>query len=391
MKGSDGAIIRPKRISFTQKILDEGWIQELIRANPEILPVDEVESVFSPPISVGREVPTKVGFIDNLYLSPQGYLTIVETKLWRNPEARREVVGQIIDYAKEISKWSFKELEEQVGSYNQKYRNTNLGVVKTLEQDQAEDFDEPTLIETISRNIRQGRFLLLIVGDGIRESVEDMVEFLAQTPQLQFTLALIELQIYELDQNQNKSFLIIPQIVTRTREITRAIVKIEAKEIKDIQVDIDEDNILPPKEKFFVTLGKSVKPELVNFARSIIDDLEGLGCIVEWHSASYVIKLPDPGGSRINFSLISVYNWGAIFVGSLADQLNRAGLPKQIGLDYTKNTASLFNYEVSEKDPGFWSWKNRVELSQLQEKYDEFRAELQQTINKIRKASNEEI
>jgi hypothetical protein len=125
-----------------------------------------------------------------------------------------------------------------------------------------------------------------------------------------------------------------------------------------LAVDIDEDNIFPPEEKFFVTLGESVKPELVNFARSIIDDLEGLGCIVEWHSASYVIKFPDPGGSRINFSLISVYNWGAIFVGSLTDQLNRAGLPKQIGLDYTKITASLFNYEVSEKDPGFWSWKN---------------------------------
>jgi hypothetical protein len=118
LQASDGLIIQPKRVSFTQKTFDENRIQELICAHPEILPVNEIEPIFSPLISIGREVPTKAGFIDNLYLSPQGYLTIVETKLWRNPEARREVVGQIIYYAKDISKWSFKELEDQVRVYS---------------------------------------------------------------------------------------------------------------------------------------------------------------------------------------------------------------------------------------------------------------------------------
>ena len=57
---------------------------------------------FSPPRTVGREVLTAAGLIDVLYVSPAGLVTIVETKLWRNPEARREVVGQILDYAKEL-------------------------------------------------------------------------------------------------------------------------------------------------------------------------------------------------------------------------------------------------------------------------------------------------
>jgi len=85
---------------------------------PHSSKIGSTESVFSPLISIGREVPTNAGSIDNLYLSSQGYLILVETKLWRNPEARREVVGQIIDYAKEISKWSFKQLEDQVRSYS---------------------------------------------------------------------------------------------------------------------------------------------------------------------------------------------------------------------------------------------------------------------------------
>ncbi|MEA2045927.1 MAG: hypothetical protein U9N48_05320 [Euryarchaeota archaeon] len=103
----------------------------------------EIEPAFAPLLSVGREVATDVGSIDNLYLSAQGYLTIVETKLWRNPEARREVVGQIIDYAKEISRWSFEELENRVRGYNQRYRGSNLGIIDTIRLiEQIEEADD---------------------------------------------------------------------------------------------------------------------------------------------------------------------------------------------------------------------------------------------------------
>jgi hypothetical protein len=37
---------------------------------------------------------------------------VVETKLWRNPEAHRSVVAQIIDYAKDLSKMSFEDFCE---------------------------------------------------------------------------------------------------------------------------------------------------------------------------------------------------------------------------------------------------------------------------------------
>ena len=91
------------RIPFTEKEFQEDWIQEFITNQPDIIPVNEIEPSFSPIIPIGKEVKTASGYIDNLFISPSGYLTIVETKLWRNPEARREVVGQIIDYTKEIN------------------------------------------------------------------------------------------------------------------------------------------------------------------------------------------------------------------------------------------------------------------------------------------------
>jgi len=130
----DGSISRPKRLSFTQRKLEEGWLQDLIENNPDLLPVSEIEPAFSPLVSVGREVSTVSGSIDNLFLSPQGYLTIAETKLWRNPEARREVVGQLVDYAKDISQWSFTELEGKVRNYNTRRRQRNDGIIESLRQ-----------------------------------------------------------------------------------------------------------------------------------------------------------------------------------------------------------------------------------------------------------------
>lgn len=191
---SDDEVKALRRMVLTTRHFDEGWIQELIRKSPNILPVEEIAPVFWPLASIGREVPTNAGPIDNLFISPSGYLTLVETKLWRNPEARREVVGQIIDYAKELTRWSFSDLDQRVRTYNQKYENTNMGVIDSLRtMESIDDFEEAALVDTITRNMRQGNFLLLIVGDGIRESVEELADFMQSFTNLHFALALVEL------------------------------------------------------------------------------------------------------------------------------------------------------------------------------------------------------
>jgi len=151
------AINKLKRISFTEKLFQENFLQNLIRENPEILPIAEIEPSFSPPISVGCEVESgSSGPMDNLLLSPQGNLTIVETKLWRNPEARREVVGQIIDYAKDVSKWTFEDLDKRVRDYQKQYYQSDEGVIEILKKQ--EDIDEseiPIIIDNISRNLQK--------------------------------------------------------------------------------------------------------------------------------------------------------------------------------------------------------------------------------------------
>jgi hypothetical protein len=56
----------------------------------------------------------RTGALDNLFVTPNGGLTLVEAKLWRNPEARRTVVAQTMEYAASVFRLSFQELESSV-------------------------------------------------------------------------------------------------------------------------------------------------------------------------------------------------------------------------------------------------------------------------------------
>ena len=393
----DGSTNKIRRVSFTENMFQEGWLQDLIEDNPELLPVAEIEPAFTPMVSVGREVTTQSGYIDNLFLSPQGNLTVVEAKLWRNPEARREVVGQIIDYAKDVSRWTFEELESKVRDYNLRYRKSNSGILDSLRLiEDIEESEEQIIVDAITRNLQRGRFLLLVVGDGIRESVETMADFLQQTPQLHFTLALVELQVYELVEEGEKQLLVMPQVVARTREITRAVVRVEGKAIESVQVTVDtkiETGEKPQRrgtlteDEFFERLKQNVTSEDIEFTGRLIKDMQELGCVIDWKQGSFVVKLPDPGESGQKLSLLVVPTDGRTYLrAELGNQLRSLGLPEQISFDYARESSKLFdNCRESEKHPGDWS--RPVNLSELREQYTEFVSVLQTTLDRIREAS----
>jgi len=49
--------------------------------------------------AVAREVALDAGYVDLLGVTPDGDITLIESKLKANPEIRRHVVGQILAYA----------------------------------------------------------------------------------------------------------------------------------------------------------------------------------------------------------------------------------------------------------------------------------------------------
>lgn len=144
---------RLERVPLTKGEFQEEWMQKLLQHSPQLLPVAEIDAIYAPLICIGREIATAAGYIDNLFISPKGYITIVETKLWRNPEARREVVGQIIDYAKELKQFSYERLNDSVRSYNQTYMGKDQGVFDMLVENKLINVEDETLfVDLVEKN-----------------------------------------------------------------------------------------------------------------------------------------------------------------------------------------------------------------------------------------------
>lgn len=214
---SDDGIKQLQRTPLSSKTFKELWLQELLEKSPETLPTGYVDNIFAPLIFVAREVEVESGYIDNLYISAKGYIVIVETKLWRNPESKRQVVGQILDYAKDVSTWNYEKLDSVYKEYN---KGKTL-FSQMIEKGFYEAEDESYFIDVVEKNIQTSRFLLMVVGDGIREDVEKMAEFLNSSVSMQFQFALCELEVYELKDGER---LIVPQLTTKTKVITRTLV-----------------------------------------------------------------------------------------------------------------------------------------------------------------------
>ena len=172
--------------------VSEAFIRDLVHQHPVCLAITEIDAMFSGTVSICTELNTPAGPIDVFMVTPSGLPVLVECKLWRNPEARREVVSQILDYGKELSRWSSADLQREVSNRLKREGNPLLDMVRAVDP----AVDEQRFHDALTANLRRGRFLLLIVGDGIREGVEAIAEYLRVHAGLHFSLGLVELPIY---------------------------------------------------------------------------------------------------------------------------------------------------------------------------------------------------
>lgn len=213
---------------------DEAFIQKLAFDFPDCLPITEIDRAYENLIPVCMELSTPVGRLDILYVTPKGHLVIVEAKLWRNPEARRKVMGQLLDYAKELSKWKYEDLQREVSRATSRKGNVLYDLVK-------KDYpltDESDFVDEVSKSLRKGRFLLLVLGDGIREGAAGIAEFIEDVGHLEFTFGMVELGLFSTPQN---GILIQPRTLVKTVIVKRFVVTTDLPNI-DISSDDESDN-----------------------------------------------------------------------------------------------------------------------------------------------------
>ena len=183
---------RPMRQGFYGETL-EAALQRLLQEHPEVIPgnqmvADDEESPCF--LLLKREAPVGAWSLDHLFIDQFGVPTLVECKLLENREARREVVGQIVEYAANARmEWSDGRLRE-LANTNWSFAGNELD--ERLESELGVD-DVDAFWQKVDANLEVGRIRLIIAGDHIHTSVQRMIEYL--------NIEMRNTEIYGLEMN----------------------------------------------------------------------------------------------------------------------------------------------------------------------------------------------
>lgn len=218
--GSATALTRGSLSAGSEGSHDEKWLQGLLFDHPELIPIDAFEPGADKVLKLCRELPLpRAGgsvFLDMIAVTKTGRLVLIECKLWRNPQARREVIAQIAEYAALLRKWNFTDLTERL---RQREGWTGQNPIYNAAKKLWPDVSEADLVDGISRSLATGDFILLIVGDGIRSDLHAIADHLSGSGLAR--LGLVEIQLWNDDKGRT---LVVPRVAMQTEIIKHRII-----------------------------------------------------------------------------------------------------------------------------------------------------------------------
>ena len=202
----------------------EDILQELVANHPELLSGEQINP--GDPrrfILIGREhgIADIVGgsnrwALDHLLIDHGAIPTLVEVKRSANSQIRREIVGQMLDYAAHATQtWNVADIrqafEERIEAGGQ---DPNDALAQLLQSEDEPDSDD--FWQRVETNLRAARLRLLFVADGIPDELTRVVEFLNEQ------MPGIEVLAVEIKQFQGKTgWTLVPRVIGRTAALVR--------------------------------------------------------------------------------------------------------------------------------------------------------------------------
>ena len=147
---------------------NEEDLQQLLYASPELMErEDDGAIVFTRESSLPGS-----GSTDLIGVTSGGEIVLVETKLAKNPEIRRKVIGQILEYAAFLWGMPFDEFDALFIAREGKS-------LADLVTEKTPDLSRLQFEEAVAENLKNGRFNLFIVVDDMNKELERIISYIS--------------------------------------------------------------------------------------------------------------------------------------------------------------------------------------------------------------------
>ena len=196
----------------------EHLLQSLIATYPDLLADDEEPSTRNRLVLIEREVPVADSAdaadrwsLDHLFCDREGVPTLVEVKRSSDTRIRREVVGQLLEYAANGPRYwppgSVRSLFEA------RCRKKGLAPDKVLQEGLGEDIAVEEWWSAVDNNLREGTLRLLFVADEISSELKAIIEFLNEQ-MVRTTVLGVELPQFTDEDGTHR--ILVPSVIGRS-------------------------------------------------------------------------------------------------------------------------------------------------------------------------------
>ena len=231
--------------------------------------------------------------LDHLFIDQDGIPTLVEVKRGTDTRLRREVIGQILDYAANaVSYWS---IEEILLRFERTCEASGRNSEDVLNAFLEESFYKDKFWDTVHTNLKVGKIRLLLVADVIPKEMQRIIEFLNEQMS---PCEILGVEIKQFLGHNLKT--LVPRVIGAT---------INAQTQKTVRTTPGQQW---NEEKYFDEIERR-QPKHVNTYRVIFDKSKEFFDKVDWGKGNSTGSFtPNFKINGISFKLMDVYTYGSV-------------------------------------------------------------------------------
>jgi len=186
---------------------DEAHFQKLLYENPELIPIEDLgEDARASKVVIREAGLPGSGNTDLIALDEAGGITVIECKLATNPEVKRKVIGQVLEYAAYLWRMPYEELDAIARRREGKSLIELMSAAldeETKARWAADDFRT-----AIAESLQSGSFRLIIAVDSLNDELRRTVEYLNSAGPTALSIFVLEVMYFA----DKMSEFLIPQL-----------------------------------------------------------------------------------------------------------------------------------------------------------------------------------
>lgn len=296
------------------KPANEDEIQQMIAIHPEMVTgSDDKLLLLERECSIADRVDGSGRWsLDHLFVTRDAIPVLVEVKQASNTQLRREVVGQLLEYAANaVVHWTRDDIIESFTRTCGGEDKAQEALEQFLREGGGEDelSDHELFWQRVEANLRTGELLLVIVADEIPRELSRIVEFLNE--QMQSTVQAVELRWFTADDGMKA---LVPRVIGATERAAGKKLSTDASlgnsywtSLKQQHPDLVRSNAWKGRSQDFYTL-RTGQPKIVIGCRFVGNEIK-LHAYFDYDGAKIAYRVCEEHRQQIEQSFGQKLQW----------------------------------------------------------------------------------